>query len=78
MQVEHILDHLYLGSSVAEFDKHLRKYFIQNAAYKNLITNRADIIAGDKGTGKSAIFKYLDSEYTSIEIPRCGLVFMPG
>lgn len=67
MQVEHLLEKLYLGNSVAEFDQNLPKYFIRNAAYRNLINGRADLIAGDKGTGKSAIFKYLASQYTSLE-----------
>lgn len=67
MRVEYILEKLYLGNSVAEFDQNLPKYFIRNAAFRSLISRRADLIAGDKGTGKSAIFKYLASEYTSLE-----------
>lgn len=67
MQVEHVLESLYLGNHVAELDKNLPKYFIRNAAFSYLINGRADLIAGDKGTGKSAIFKFLSEQYTSIE-----------
>lgn len=67
MQVEYILDHLYLGNPVAEFDQDLSKYFIRNAAYRSLVNGRADIVAGDKGTGKSAIFKYLADQYPTID-----------
>ncbi|MCA9935045.1 MAG: hypothetical protein KC415_14020 [Anaerolineales bacterium] len=67
MQVEHVLEKLYLGNHVAELDQNLSKYFIRNAAFSSLINGRADLIAGDKGTGKSAIFKYLKEQYTSIE-----------
>ena len=67
MQVEQILEKLYLGNPVAEFDQNLHRYFIRNAAFTSLVTGRADLVAGDKGTGKSAIYKYLASQYTFLE-----------
>ena len=67
MQVATILENLYLGNPVAEFDQNLPKYFVRNAAFRDLINGHKDIVAGDKGTGKSAIFRYLSLEYTSLD-----------
>ncbi|EOI5714394.1 hypothetical protein ACMS0D_000630 [Cronobacter turicensis] len=56
---------LQLGKSVAEFDDSLEKYFIENQAYLSLINDRADFIAGDKGTGKTAVYKILQKRYST-------------
>lgn len=56
---------LRLGQSVAEFDDSLEKYFIENQAYHSLINDRADFIAGDKGTGKTAVYKILQKRYST-------------
>lgn len=56
---------LRLGQSVAEFDDSLEKYFIENQAYHYLINDRADFIAGDKGTGKTAVYKILQKRYST-------------
>lgn len=55
---------LRLGQSVAEFDDSLEKYFIENQAYHSLINDRADFIAGDKGTGKTAVYRILQKRYS--------------
>lgn len=77
MQVAHVLENLYLGNSVAEFDEDLPKYFVRNAAFNNLVNGRADLIAGDKGTGKSAIFRYLADQSASIA-PLKNVEIVPG
>lgn len=56
---------LRLGQSVAEFDDSLEKYFIENQAYHSLINGTADVIAGDKGTGKTAVYKILQKRYST-------------
>lgn len=56
---------LRLGQSVAEFDDSLEKYFIENQAYYSLINGSADVIAGDKGTGKTAVYKILQKRYST-------------
>ncbi|VVT13361.1 conserved hypothetical protein [Sphingomonas sp. EC-HK361] len=60
------LRELNLGSSVAEFDQQLEMYFVETQPFLDLIDGRRDIIAGDKGTGKTAIFKILHRRYSSI------------
>lgn len=57
---------LELGSSVAEFDKSLEKYFVENEAFHALVNDDADVIAGDKGTGKTAVYRVLQKRFGSI------------
>lgn len=66
MLVKHALQDLDFGNSVAEFDKQLEKYFVETQPFLDLIGGRRDIIAGDKGTGKTAIFKVLHQRYSEI------------
>lgn len=61
-----ILRSLDLGNSVAEFDESLEKYFVENEAFHALITGKADVIAGDKGTGKTAVYRILQKRFGSI------------
>ena len=64
--VRDALQSLYLGKSVAEFDDALERYFIETNAFRELVQDKCDIIAGDKGTGKTAIYRILQKKYTSI------------
>lgn len=64
--VRNILGQLDLGNSVAEYDQALERYFVETSTFKALIQGDADIIAGDKGTGKTALFKILSKRYRSI------------
>lgn len=57
---------LDLGNSVAEFDDSLQKYFIENEAFRALVNNRVDVVAGDKGTGKTALYQTLRRRYASL------------
>jgi hypothetical protein len=66
MLVKDLLHLLQLGSSVAESDADLRGYFVETEAFRELICDRIDIVAGDKGSGKSAIYRILSESYTSI------------
>lgn len=58
-----VLRALDLGSSVAEFDGSLEKYFVENEAFHALVNGKVDIVAGDKGTGKTALYKILQKRY---------------
>ncbi|NIJ90992.1 hypothetical protein FHR49_003831 [Xanthomonas campestris] len=64
--VRDVLRDLDLGSSVAEYDNSLEQYFIENEAFHSLVNGRADIIAGDKGTGKTALYRILRQRFGKI------------
>jgi hypothetical protein len=70
MQKLEILRELNLGNSVAEFDEALNEYFVDTEPFRALVESRADIIAGDKGTGKTAIFRTLKNRYRQIDAMR--------
>jgi hypothetical protein len=52
---------LNLGSDSAErdIDVGLAEYFYQNDTYNRFLNGRKTILVGNRGTGKSAIFKYI-------------------
>ena len=54
------------GSSVAEFDKNLEHYFVDTDDFRTLISGKKEIISGDKGTGKTALFKIFSQRYRSV------------
>ncbi len=66
MLVSKLLDVLDLGSSVAEHDSSLERYFVETSTFKRLIRDEGDVIAGDKGTGKTALFQILNRRYTEL------------
>lgn len=66
MEIKSLLRKLDLGSSVAEFDQALDRYFVETEAFRALTLDRADIIAGEKGTGKSALYRVFSRRYTNI------------
>ncbi|AMW19871.1 P-loop ATPase, Sll1717 family [Mycobacteroides chelonae] len=63
--VKKMLHQLDLGSAVAEHDQLLKQYFVETSVFKQVIEDRVDVVAGDKGTGKTAIFLILSERYTS-------------
>jgi hypothetical protein len=64
--VKEILQELDLGNSVAEYDAALEQYFVETSTFRSLITDDGDIIAGDKGTGKTALFRILKNRYPTL------------
>ena len=66
MEINSLLRQLDLGNSVAEFDDALDRYFVETEAFRALTLDRADIIAGEKGTGKTALYRVFKQRYTSI------------
>jgi hypothetical protein len=77
INVKDVLNKMDLGSSVAEFDEALTKYFVETEPFRALTNNKADIVAGDKGTGKTAIFKILHARYKAMEKMK-GIEVIPG
>ncbi|MEZ0447319.1 P-loop ATPase, Sll1717 family [Cellulomonas sp. ICMP 17802] len=63
--VADVLGKISLGSPVAEHDTALANYFIETDTFRRLITNGGDTVAGDKGTGKSALYRILAERYES-------------
>lgn len=54
-----VLQALDIGDDVAEFDERLSNYFIETSSFKDIAAEKADLIPGAKGSGKSAIFRHL-------------------
>jgi hypothetical protein len=67
MLVKDILQKLDLGNSVAEHDGALERYFVETSTFRALVRDEGDIIAGDKGTGKTALFRILKRRYGTLE-----------
>ncbi|MBX3528411.1 MAG: hypothetical protein KF904_19590 [Rhodoblastus sp.] len=65
--VKTLLRKLDLGASVAEFDDALEEYFVETETFRQLAADRVDFVAGDKGTGKTAIYKILQKRYTQLK-----------
>ena len=66
MLIKDVLRELDLGSSVAEHDEALEDYFIETDVFRALVEDRRDTIAGDKGTGKTALYRILQKRYPSL------------
>jgi hypothetical protein len=66
MEIKTLLRKLDIGSSVAEFDRDLERYFVETEAFRALVLGRADIIAGDKGTGKTALYQVFSRRYPKL------------
>lgn len=65
--VKELLSKLNLGTSVAEFDEDLENYFVETNVFREFIRDRVDIIAGDKGNGKTAIYRFINRRHSEIE-----------
>lgn len=65
MDGKSLLKMLSLGASVAEFDDDLDKYFVETDTFSTVVSDGGDIISGDKGTGKTAIYRILKQNYRS-------------
>ena len=66
MLIKDLLARLDLGNSVAEFDSDLKSYFVETQTFRALIKGDVDIIAGDKGTGKTALYRVLRERYREL------------
>jgi hypothetical protein len=66
MFAKELLQKLTIGNSVAEFDIHLKEYFLETQIYLDFVKGRYDLVSGDKGTGKTAIYRIIKEKYRSI------------
>ena len=66
MNVKALLRQLDFGNSVAEFDEALDRYFVETESFRALTLDKADIIAGEKGTGKTALYRVFQKRYTTV------------
>jgi hypothetical protein len=64
--IKDILHDLDLGSSVAEHDDALETYFVETETFRGLVAGRYDSVAGDKGTGKTALYRILRRRYAGL------------
>jgi hypothetical protein len=67
VQIRELMATLDLGNSVAEFDAELKSYFVETQTFRALIKGDVDVIAGDKGTGKTALFRVLRERYREFD-----------
>jgi len=72
-----MLKGLDIGNSVAEFDKGLSHYFLKTQIFFDIASDKYDIVKGDKGSGKSAIYRALrEPNQTSFDEHRLSII--PG
>jgi hypothetical protein len=77
VQIKTILQQLDLGSSVAEYDDALERYFVETQTFHAFLSGRYDVIAGDKGTGKTALYRIVKeqaSQFTELS----GIEILPA
>lgn len=60
------LEGLSFGQDVAEYDDELAKYFLRTGAFWALTNDQVDLVLGAKGTGKSAIARFLTIDTAEI------------
>lgn len=77
MKRDQLLQKLSLGNSVAEFDADLAHYFLETNTFRRLVEDQVDIVAGDKGSGKSAIYRYINDNSTTLPTLK-DVVVLPG
>jgi hypothetical protein len=70
MLTSQILNDLSLGQSIAEMDERLDQYFVDTHTFNVLVRGERDIIAGDKGTGKTALYRILSKRSRSLDALR--------
>lgn len=66
MKASQLLKKLDFGNSVAEFDEQLDAYFVETQIYSDFIDGKYDIVSGDKGTGKTAIYRIVRDKHNEI------------
>lgn len=62
---------------MAEFDNQLENYFVETQPFLELVRGNKDIVAGDKGTGKTALFRILHKRYAQLPALR-NIVVIPA
>lgn len=67
MQIKTVLQQLDLGSSVAEYDAALERYFVETQTFRAFLSGKYDVVAGDKGTGKTALYRIVKERGAQFE-----------
>lgn len=62
MQVKTVLQQIDLGSSVAEYDNALGRYFVETQTFHDFLSGKYDVVAGDKGAGKTALYRIVKEQ----------------
>ncbi|MBQ0897173.1 OST-HTH/LOTUS domain-containing protein [Micromonospora sp. U56] len=68
---------LRFGQDVAEYDERLDSYFLRTGTYWALVHDETDLVIGAKGTGKSAIARFLTRPDADIE-QLADVIIMPA
>lgn len=77
MLVKTALQELDLGSSVAEYDEALERYFVETQTFHAFLSGNYDVVAGDKGTGKTALYRIV-KEHSSQFAELSGIEILPA
>lgn len=56
---------LSFGDGVAEFEPTLARHFLRTSAFQKVVRDEVDLVRGVKGSGKSAIFRFLQTSSAS-------------
>lgn len=59
MKIQPLLRRVHFGGAVAEHESQLSRYFVETSSFWEVVDDRADVILGPKGAGKSAITRRL-------------------
>lgn len=68
MKARALLTDCDFGYDVADNDLRLSQYFVETSSFNDVVQDRADLILGEKGSGKSAIFRHL--AHSAEKIPK--------
>lgn len=69
-----ILDSLTLGKGVAEHEADLEHIFVRTAVYRDLARDELDLVVGVKGSGKSAMFRFLARDGSNPNLARVDVI----
>jgi hypothetical protein len=73
-----LLRMLDIGNSVAEFDEGLSRYFVKTQIYSDFVSDKYDVVKGEKGVGKTAIYKVVKEQQASKKLAMSDLAYSQG
>lgn len=62
-----LLRQLQIGNSVAEYDDQLERYFLQTQLFDDFLAGNYNVVRGDKGTGKTAMFRIIQKQHAFLD-----------
>ncbi|MFC1958547.1 hypothetical protein ACFLV6_01315 [Chloroflexota bacterium] len=66
-EAQHLLETIDIGKVSADRDTNLNEWFVNTPAFGRVISDDISLVLGDKGTGKTAIYRYLVENQGFIE-----------